>query len=122
MLRCARASQDVRVRRPSSTSPDPAVARILAVVDGIPPGRLATYGQVAAEAGLPGRARLVGRVLAELAPASDLPWQRVVRSDGTIAPRPGDGRAEQARRLRREGVAVRSGWRVDLTRHRWIPE
>ena len=109
------------MRQPSSASPDAVVARILAVVDDIPAGRLATYGQVATEAGLPGRARLVGRVLAQLAPGSELPWQRVVRADGTIAARSGAGRAEQARRLRREGIAVRGGGRVDLARHRWTP-
>ncbi len=81
--------------------------RILATVDAIPRGRVASYGQVAAEAGLPGRARLVGRVLRELPAGSRLPWHRVVRSDGSIAGR-GDGEAmtEQRRRLAREGVAL----------------
>lgn len=97
---------------------DPRRQRILAVVDSIPPGRVATYGQVAGEAGLPGRARLVGRVLGELAGASELPWHRVVSASGRISTRPGAGPQEQGRRLRAEGVPVLHG-RLDLRRHLW---
>lgn len=98
---------------------DPVRQRILAVVDEIPRGRVATYGQVAAEAGLPRRARLVGRVLAELGPGSLLPWHRVVAATGRIAPRPGLGPREQARRLRAEGVPVDRGGKLDLAARRW---
>ncbi len=91
--------------------------RILATVDAIPRGRVASYGQVAAEAGLPGRARLVGRLLRELPAGSRLPWHRVVRSDGSIAGR-GDGEAmtEQRRRLVREGVTLEGRGRVPRER------
>lgn len=95
--------------------------RILAVVDSIPRGRVATYGQVAREAGLPRHARLVGRVLATLAPGTKMPWHRVVNSAGKISLRGGDGPATQARRLRREGVAVSLAGRVDLRERRWMP-
>lgn len=95
--------------------------RIHAIVDSIPRGRLATYGDVAREAGLPRRARLVGRVLSELPVGSGLPWHRVVNAAGRLSPRPG-GTAEQRRRLRREGIAVTSGERVDLARLRWSGE
>ncbi len=99
---------------------DPVRQRILAVVDSIPPGQVATYGQVAQEAGLERRARLVGRLLGELGPNSLLPWHRVVASPGRISERPGKGPREQARRLRKEGVSV-TGGRLDLGRHRWSP-
>lgn len=99
---------------------DPVRQRILALVDSIPSGRVATYGQVAQEAGLPRRARLVGRLMAELSSASDLPWHRVVAVPGRISDRPGKGPLEQARRLRAEGVVVKAG-RLDLARHRWAP-
>lgn len=91
--------------------------RILATVDAIPRGRVASYGQVAAEAGLPGRARLVGRFLRELPTGARLPWHRVVRSDGAIADR-GDraASAEQRRRLAREGVVLDSRGRVPRQR------
>ena len=83
--------------------------RILAAVRAIGRGRTAGYGEVARRAGLPGRARLVARILA----ANDdpaLPWHRVLRSDGRIAFEAGSaGWIEQAQRLRAEGVEVTSG-------------
>jgi methylated-DNA-protein-cysteine methyltransferase related protein len=83
--------------------------RIRAVIRAIPRGQVAAYGEVALRAGLPGRARLVARILAGDGGA-DLPWHRVLRSDGCIAfPEGSQGRAEQTRRLRSEGVAVVGG-------------
>lgn len=110
--------------RPGGADTDRAAARqrIRATVDSIPPGRVATYGQVAAEAGLPGRARLVGRVLSELPANSELPWHRVVGAGGAIAQRPGDGPSVQRRRLRAERVRFRPGGRVDLAASGWEPE
>ena len=79
----------------------------------IPPGRVATYGQVAEAAGLPGRARLVGRALRELPDDSAVPWHRVVGAGGRISPR-GDGEGECEQRLvaRGRGRGVR-GQRTD---------
>ncbi|MCC7328629.1 MAG: MGMT family protein [Gammaproteobacteria bacterium] len=82
--------------------------RIHAAVAAIPPGAVASYGQVAAQAGLPRGARLVGRVLADC--PQDLPWHRVLTAAGRIALPPGSASArEQLRRLRAEGVEVRNG-------------
>ena len=91
---------------------------IRAAIAAIPQGSVASYGEIARRAGLPGRARLVGRVLREAGDAS-LPWQRVLRSDGRIAFPPGS-RAfrEQVRRLAGEGVIARNG-RVDLDAFGW---
>ncbi len=79
---------------------------------------MATYGQVADEAGLPRRARLVGRTLRDLAPQSDLAWHRVVNAKGELST---NGRSclEQRRRLRREGVELDARGRIDLERFRW---
>jgi len=99
-------------------SRDEARQRILATVDSIPRGRVATYGDVAREAGLPGRARLVGRVLAELSGTSGLPWQRVVNASGRIS-LAGRGARRQRERLRREGVELDARGRVDLARFAW---
>jgi methylated-DNA-protein-cysteine methyltransferase-like protein len=96
--------------------------RIRATVDAIPPGRVASYGQVAREAGLPGRARLVGRVLADLDAGSALPWHRVVDAAGRIPPRPGGSAARQRRLLAAEGVAFDARGRVRLARHAWRSE
>jgi methylated-DNA-protein-cysteine methyltransferase-like protein len=84
--------------------------RIYAAISAIPAGRVASYGQIAARAGLPGRARLVGTALRETPDGMELPWHRVLHSDGTIALSRGSrGFREQARRLRAEGVDVRDG-------------
>ena len=84
-------------------------AAILAAIRAIPRGQVAGYGQVAQRAGLPGRARLVARVLAGQTDPR-LPWHRVLRSDGHIAFAVGSvGFEEQVRRLQAEGVAVVRG-------------
>src|SRR5690606_5889155 len=70
--------------RQAMTTTDPIREAIFAAVRAIPRGRVAAYGEVAARAGLPRRARLVGRLLRE-APSGALPWHRVVRSDGRLA-------------------------------------
>ncbi|SHK90795.1 O(6)-alkylguanine repair protein YbaZ [Pseudonocardia thermophila] len=80
------------------------VERVRAVVREIPPGETATYGEVAERAGIPGRARLVGRILAE--DGHDVPWHRVLRADGTCAPHIA---AEQSARLRAEGILMVDG-------------
>lgn len=93
-----------------------AAARIYAAIAAIPPGRVASYGAIAARAGLPGRARLVGTLLGDVPDGTELPWHRVLRASGHIA-RPAGSRGwlEQARRLRAEGVEVLNG-RVPLSR------
>ena len=89
--------------------------RVYAAIAAIPPGRVASYGAIAARAGLPGRARLVGRLLGEVPDGMELPWFRVLRSSGEIAlPKGSRGFREQVRRLRAEGVEVKNG-RVALS-------
>ncbi len=89
----------------------------------IPKGRVATYGQVASLAGLPRRARLVGRWLRLLPDGVDVPWHRVVNAQGKISPR-GDALGHedlQADLLRREGVRF-TGATIPLARYRWQPD
>jgi methylated-DNA-protein-cysteine methyltransferase-like protein len=88
--------------------------RVREVVASVPPGKVATYGDIAAIAGAPSP-RMIGRVLAE--DGSDLPWHRVLRADGTPAPHLVH---RQLERLRAEGVLA-DGHRVDLRAHRWRP-
>lgn len=86
-----------------------AADKILAAIRAIPRGQVAGYGEVARRAGLPGRARMVARLLSMNFDA-DLPWHRVLRSDGRIAlPEGSNGYREQAQRLRIEGVVVVDG-------------
>ena len=92
--------------------------RIVRVIRSIPEGCVASYGEIATRAGLPGRARLVGHVLGT-ALAEGLPWHRVLRADGRIAFPPGSRSfREQVRRLAAEGILVVRR-KVDLAAHGW---
>jgi methylated-DNA-protein-cysteine methyltransferase related protein len=98
-----------------------AAAAICAVIRRIPKGWVATYGQVAAMAGLPRRARLVGHVLRQLDPATDIPWHRVVNARGEVSytlSRHGSD-AFQQRLLEEEGVEFDNRNRFNLERFRW---
>ncbi|MGN2247959.1 MGMT family protein [Frateuria sp. GZRR35] len=91
-------------------------ARVYAAIAAIPRGRVASYGAIAARAGLPGRARLVGKLLGETPEGMELPWYRVLRASGQVALPPGSrGFREQCRLLRAEGIEVVNG-RVPLSR------
>ena len=85
-------------------------ARVFAAIAAIPYGRVASYGAIAERAGLPGRARLVGRLLGEVPDGRVLPGYRVQRSSGHIAmPAGSRGFREQSRLLKSEGVEVVNG-------------
>ncbi|MFN8039643.1 MAG: MGMT family protein [Acidimicrobiales bacterium] len=90
---------------PPAAATTPFAAAVYAVLLALEPGDVVTYGEVAAEAGRPGAARAVGNLLADGPTRGvDAPWWRVVTASGRLVP---GHEAEQARRLRAEGVAVR---------------
>lgn len=94
-------------------------AAILRVVTAIPPGQVASYGQIARLAGLGRAARRVAAALRRADTQPPSPWHRVLRSDGSLGlPVGSPGWHEQILRLRSEGVAVVDG-RVDLRQHQW---
>ena len=95
---------------------------ILATVHRVPAGCVATYGQIAELAGLPGRARLVGTVMKKLPPDSGVPWHRVINAKGEISFR-GDGTSvtEQEILLKDEGVVFGASGRIALAKFRWRP-
>jgi len=96
--------------------------RIYDVVEQIPCGRVATYGQVAALAGYPGQARQVGYALHALPEASGVPWQRVINARGEVSPRAFAGWEHfQRHLLEEESVVFDGAGRVDLQRYRWEP-
>ncbi len=96
--------------------------RVYRVVRRIPPGRVASYGQVAAIAGMPRAARQVGYALHALAFESDVPWHRVVNARGEISARgPSETAPLQQSRLESEGIAFAPSGRVDLGRFGWRP-
>ncbi|MBW2229844.1 MAG: MGMT family protein [Deltaproteobacteria bacterium] len=97
-----------------------AYERIYTVVRRIPTGRVATYGEVAALAGLPGHARQVGYALHAVSDADGLPWHRVLNARGEVSPRsePGmDGLQRQM--LESEGVEFNRRGRLDFGRYGW---
>ena len=95
--------------------------RIWNLVRRIPRGRVATYGQVAALAGIPRGARQVGYALHALPGNTSVPWHRVVNVRGTISLRSNGAPITQLLRLEREGVRFDSGGRTDLARFQWRP-
>jgi methylated-DNA-protein-cysteine methyltransferase-like protein len=94
--------------------------RIYSIVRRIPAGRVATYGQVAALAGLAGHARQVGYALHALPQGTTVPWHRVVNASGRISLRavPGAELVQQVL-LEREGVHLDARARVPLARVQW---
>lgn len=96
----------------------------------IPRGRVATYGQIAALIAPPANVpadqyRRIGAIWVGGAMANapdDVPWQRVINSQGRISPRPGLGPAAQRRLLEQEGVVFDERERVDLKRFGWQEE
>ena len=100
----------------------PTYERLYLVIRRIPAGRVATYGQVARLAGLPGQARLVGYALHALPASTAVPWQRVINARGTVSPRRGgSGSISQRLLLEREGVVFDAGGRVSFERYGWKP-
>ena len=93
--------------------------QVLSVVEEIPVGSVATYGQLARLIGMPGRpknARLVARVLSHAEYYGHFPCHRVVNHVGRIAP----GWSEQADLLRAEGAAFKDETHVDLRQSLWL--
>lgn len=104
-----------------STHPQPnekLFARIYEVVKLVPRGQVTTYGDVATIVGEGCDARLVGYAMAGLKD-DDVPWQRVINSQGKISVRPGRGADIQRKRLEAEGIAFDTRGRVDLARYSW---
>ena len=95
--------------------------KIYSVVEQIPFGRVATYGQVARLSGIPGQARLVGYALNKLSDDRGVPWHRVINRMGKISLRQSsfeDARLQE-KILRSEGVRLTDQGCVDLNLYRW---
>jgi len=91
--------------------------RLIGAIKAIPRGKVTSYRDAALAAGLPNGARQTVRVLHSLSEKFDLPWHRVIRSDGSIALGKGEGRELQTELLRAEGVEVSHDGRVDMERY-----
>ena len=91
------------------------IYEILSVVEEIPEGRVATYGQIARLVGRDRNARLVGTVLSRADCYGRYPCHRVVNHAGRLVP----GWIEQAELLRQEGVVLKDACHVDLKVYQW---
>lgn len=92
---------------------------IYTIIASIPKGCVVSYGQVAALAGYPNNARLVGRLLKEMPKDSTIPWHRVVNSQGKIAFVQGSAQYQtQREKLLSEGVTF-NNQRINMAKHRW---
>jgi methylated-DNA-protein-cysteine methyltransferase-like protein len=92
--------------------------QVYRIVRHIPPGRVATYGQLARLLGMPHAARTVGWALRGLPKGSDVPWQRVINARGAISLGP-YGAAVQRALLEEEGIVFDDQGRVDLNVYGW---
>ncbi|OUO81244.1 DNA methyltransferase [Blautia sp. An249] len=91
------------------------IYEILSVVEEIPEGKVATYGQIARLIGREKNARLVGKVLSMAQYYGEYPCHRVVNHSGRLAP----GWREQGLLLQEEGVALKDADHVDLKNYQW---
>ena len=96
---------------------DDLIYEILSVVEEIPPGYVASYGQIAALIGRDKNARLVGKVLSLSQYYGQYPCHRVVNHAG----RTGPGLYEQQSLLKAEGVTFKKDGCVVMKKHRWWP-
>ena len=104
-------SAEIQVKRES----------IWQVVHMIPSGKVATYGQVAALAGLPKAARFAGSSLKGLPTATRIPWHRVINAQGRISlPKTSPSYKKQLQRLKEEDVLIQNG-RIALKDYQWKP-
>ncbi len=101
--------------------------RVYQIVEQIPAGKVATYGQIAALAGSPKAARQVGWVLHSLKgnQLKQIPWHRVINSRGYISTTCREHSALlQKKLLKQEGVKINknnSGWKINLNKYLWRP-
>lgn len=97
----------------------PLYQRIYAVVRQIPPGKVASYGQIARIVG-GCSAQMIGFAMAGLKPGTEVPWQRVINAQGKVSPRIGFGGLLQRQLLEDEGVVFDREGRVDFDKYGWL--
>jgi len=90
--------------------------RIIEQILAVPKGKVSSYRDIAAKAGIPNGARQTVRTLHSMSEKFNLPWYRIIRSDGTIGLQ-GEGRALQIKLLKSEGVKVSKDGKVDMDQY-----
>jgi len=102
---------------PAGVMNEKLISEVYAVADSIPPGKVMSYGQIAAALGRPKNSRLVGKIMSMADRYGDHPCHRVVNHAGRTVP----GWHEQRALLEAEGVAFRENGNVDMSRYRYDP-
>jgi len=93
--------------------------KIIEQILAVPKGKVSSYGGIALRAGLVNGARQTVRVLHSLSEKYNLPWHRIIRSNGSIALTEGAGRELQIGLLRSEGVKISDNGKVDMAKYAW---
>ena len=97
----------------------PFTKRTIAIIQQIPRGKVTSFGEIAQRAGNARGARQVSRLLHSLGSKLDLPWQRIVKKDGSLPLHDPKGQALQRTLLEEEGVGFLDNGKVDLADHSW---
>jgi len=92
--------------------------RIIEQILAIPKGKVSSYRDIALKAGIQNGARQTVRVLHSMAEKYNLPWHRIIRSNGTIA-LTGEGMAMQITLLRGEGIKISKDGKIDMNKFGW---
>ena len=93
--------------------------KIWDVIEQIPIGKVATYGQIARIAGMGAHARIVGYALNNLPPSSNVPWHRVINAQGKISLSRADGGYQLQKSLLEQENIIFQDDKIDLTKYRW---
>jgi methylated-DNA-protein-cysteine methyltransferase-like protein len=116
----SRVKRHVSVNGAPEASPDLGLREeIWQWVAAIPPGHVATYGQIARLAGHPRHARYVGTTLKHLPNGTALPWFRVLRGTGELAFPPGGAAWKHQKALLEEDGVLMRGMKVSLKQYGW---
>ena len=92
--------------------------QVIKIIKKIPTGKVASYGQIATLAGNNKAARQISRILHSSSDKYDLPWHRVINSQGKISLRIGDGFEMQKAMLESEGIKIIKD-KIDLEKYKW---
>lgn len=100
----------------------PFTRKVIRIIKAIPPGKVLTYGRIAALAGKSNGARQVSRFLHSMSQKHDLPWHRVINASGRISLKPSNGYELQKALLESEGVQFSLQSTIDLSIYLWVPD
>ncbi len=92
---------------------------VVKIIKNIPSGKVLTYGRIAKLASNPQAARQVSWLLHSSTKKYNLPWHRVINSQGKISMKSFDDREYQKHLLEKEGVVIRDNYKIDLKIFLW---